>query len=397
MRIGFVHNRYQQAGGEDAVFRAEGELLRAAGHQVIEYVRNNDEIALNGFLSRTRVAMGTVWARDSYRTIQGLIGRQKPDVVHFHNTFPLISPSAYYACHKAGVPIVQTLHNYRLLCPAATFYRDDHICEECFEHSLLRSLRYGCYRDSRAATVAVASMLTIHRGLGTWHKKVDVYIALSEFVRRKFIKAGLPEGRIVVKPNFVHPDPALRSGTGEYALFVGRLAPEKGLGTLLAARQRWGGAPPLRVVGDGPLRANLETEASRVGLTGVAFSGRLPRNQALQAIKRARFLIFPSAWYECFPLTLIESFACGVPVIASRLGAMEEIVADGRTGLHFTPGDPDDLATKVQWAWSHPREMEEMGRAARAEYEAKYTAARSYEILMDIYNRVLLGCAPTAG
>ena len=285
--------------------------------------------------------------------------------------------------------MVQTLHNYRLFCPAATFFRDGHVCEECVQHTLWRSVRYACYRNSRPATATVALMLAVHRRRRTWTRQVDCYIALTEFSRRKFIEAGLPAEKVVVKPNFVHPDPRARNGRGEYALFVGRLSPEKGLHTLLDAWQRLRDRVPLRIVGDGPLRPELEADASRRGLSGVSFDGRLPHDQTLEAMKGARFLVFPSEWYEPFGLTIAEAFACGVPVVASRLGAIEEIVEDGRTGLHFTPGDPDVLAAKVEWAWTHPERMEEMGRAARAEYEAKYTAERNYQMLMDIYQRAI--------
>ncbi len=391
MKILQVHNRYQLPGGEDEVFRAERELLALMGHRVIEYVRRNDEITLNGFLSSAWLTAETVWARDSRRALGELIAREKPDVAHFHNTLPLVSPSAYYACHEAGVRVVQTLHNYRLACPAATFYRDGQVCEECVGHGLLRGVRHGCYRNSRAATAAVAAMLVTHRLLDTWCKQVDCYIAPTEFSRRKFIEAGLPAERIVVKPNFVHPDPGSREGAGDYGLFVGRLSEEKGLRTLVVAWRRLGGRIPLHVVGDGPLRPELEAEA---GAKYLQLLSRLPREQTIEAIKGARFLVVPSEWYETFGLVAAEAFACGVPVIASRLGAMEETVSDERTGLHFTPGDPDDLAAKVEWAWAHPHEMEAMGKEARAEYEAKYTAERNYQLLMDIYARAIQAKAP---
>jgi glycosyltransferase involved in cell wall biosynthesis len=389
MKLLVVHNRYRQVGGEDNVVAAEENLLTTARHRVSKYFKDNQEIPLNGFVSRARLAAGTVWAQDTYRELRSLLGRERPDVAHFHNTLPLISPAAYYACRRAGVPVVQTLHNYRLFCPTATFFREGHVCEECVEHSLWRGVRYGCYRQSRSATAAVASMLAFHRWRKTWTHAVDYYIALTEFARAKFVEAGLPAEKIVVKPNFVAPDPGDRNGSGDEVLFVGRLAPEKGPSTLLHAWQRVDSRIPLRIVGDGPLRGDMENEKSSRRLANVLFDGLLPRQQVIAAMSHARFLVFPSQWYECFPVTIVEAFACGVPVITSRLGAMAEIVEDGRTGLHFTPGDPDDLAAKVEWAWSHPREMEAMGREARAEYEAKYTAERNYEMLMDVYRRAM--------
>lgn len=385
VRVLLAHNRYQQAGGEDVVFAAESELLRRAGHPVIEYVRDNDEIPARGFLSRLRLASDTIWAHASVRDLRTLLRRERPDVAHFHNTLPLISPAAYYACREVGVPVVQTLHNYRVICPVALLYRDGHVCEDCLGRLPWPGVVHGCYRGSRAATAAVAAMLAVHRALGTWRDRVDCYVALTEFARGKFAEGGLPPAKIVVKPHFVHPDPGQATSPGEYALFVGRLTEGKGLRTLLAAWKQLRGPVPLRIVGDGPLRKEMEGEASRAALSAVRFFGRLVGKETITAIKQARFFVFPSEWYEGFGLSMIEAFACGVPVIASRLGAMAEIVDDRRTGLHFTAGDPDDLAAKVDWAWSHPREMKEMGRAARAEYEAKYTAERNYPMLMEIY------------
>ena len=233
-------------------------------------------------------------------------------------------------------------------------------------------------------------MLEAHRLLCTWaRRRVHSYVTLTEFARHKFIAGGLPPDRIVTKPNFLHPDPGERVDSGQYALFVGRLSPEKGIGTLLAAWKLLAKGISLIIVGDGPLSARLAVEATQLGLNNVSFRGRLRRAETLQAIKGASFLILPSGCYENFPMSIVEAFACGVPVVCSRLGAMEEIVAHGRTGLHFTPGNASDLAAKVEWAWTHPGEMAVMGRAARAEYEAKYTAERNYQMLMEIYQKAL--------
>ena len=378
--------------------RNEFDLLTRAGHSVIEYGRNNDEIAAYRLIDKASLGLRTVWAWDSYRQIRALLRIHKPDIAHFDNTFPLISPAVYYACREAGVPVVQSVRNYRLLCPSATFHRQGRVCEDCLGHNPWRGVLHGCYRHSRAETAVVAMMLSVHRWLGTWSKMVDCYIALTEFTRGKLIEGGLAAEKIVVKPNFVHPDPLAvnhqssiadqKSPQGN-ALFVGRLSVEKGVGTLLAAWQRLGNRIPLRVVGDGPLRAKLEGYARQHDLSHVFFHGRLNQERTLAAIKRSRFLVFPSEWYETFGRVAVEAFACGVPVIASRLGAMAEIVEDGRTGLHFTPGDPEDLAAKVEWAWTHPDATEEMGRAARREYEAKYTAERNYQILIQIYEKAV--------
>jgi len=372
MKILLVHNSYQQHGGEDTVVEQERQLLERAGHGVAVYQRSNHEIQDCSAVGRLQLPGRAVWATDSRREIVQLISQHQPEVVHVHNTFVVVSPSIYSACQEAQIPVVQTLHNYRLLCPAATFFRDGHVCEECVDHSLWRGIRYGCYRDSRLQTATVALMLAIHRHRGTWTQDVNCYIALTEFVRRKFVEGGLPEDKIFVKPNFVHPDPGADRedhGRAGYALFVGRLSPEKGVHTLLAAWQRLHSRIPLLIIGDGPQRAELEAEAQHLGLSGVQFRGFLPRAETLSVIKAARFLLVPSGWYETFGLTIVEAFACATPVICSRLGVMPEIVEEGRTGLHFTPGDPDDLAAKAEWAWSRPERMRAMGKEARTEYK----------------------------
>ena len=385
MKILLVHNSYQEPGGEDVVFQQEGELLRRAGHQVLEYRRSNHEIETYSAIRRLDLVRSTVWASDSRSTLGRLLRSNRPDLVHVHNTFPLISPSIYSVCHEERVPVVQSLHNYRLLCPAANFFRDGKPCEDCVQHGLWQGVEHACYHDSRFATAAVALMLAVHRQKKTWEKMVDLYIALTAFAREKFVEGGLPADRIVVKPNFLSFDPGGRTEAGSYALFVGRSSREKGLPTLLKAWPRLGQAIPLRIIGDSPSQSEMQAVAASLGSADIKFMGRLPREQAIAAMKQSRFLIFPSELYETFGLSIIEAFACGVPVIASNLGAMQEIVNDGETGLLFRPGDPEDLADKVAWAWSHAHDMERLGRNARLAYEAKYTAEKNYLALMEIY------------
>ncbi len=388
MKIVLVHNSYREPGGEDVVVSQECQLLERSGHQVVVYRRSNDEAECSSIAGRLQLVSRIVWARDTCQEFGRLLRSVHPDLVHIHNTFYMVSPSIYSVCRQAHVPVVQTLHNYRLFCPAATFYRKTKVCQACVKHSLWRSVRYGCYRESRPATAAVALMLAAHRKLRTWTDSVDCYVALSEFARRKFVEAGLPAAKIFVKPNFVDPDPGARIGTGDYVLFLGRLSPEKGAHTALAA---WRLLPdvPLVVGGDGPERQELEAQAAQWRLVQVSFRGHLTRSESLATIKGARFLILPSEWYENFPVTIAEAFACGVPVICSRLGAIQEIVAHGRTGLHFTPGNPESLAGQVDWAWHHRQEMAEMGHQARREYESKYTARMNYPRLLEIYTRAI--------
>ena len=390
MRILLVHNSYQQPGGEDAVVAAERALLSAHGHEVISYRRSNDELNERGLFGPVAAGFETTWSSRSYREIKKLLEKEKPDVAHFHNTCPLISPAAYHACARAGVPVVQTLHNYRLLCPSATFVREGKICEACLGHAVpWPGVVHACYRGSRCATAATAAMLAAHRALGTWRRKVNIYIVLTEFARRMFIEGGLPAEKIVVKPNFVAGDFAPKTQPGDYALFVGRLSAEKGPQLLPAAWRGMGEGIPLRIVGDGPLLESLSRETNDGSRPKIQMLGRCPPEKVRGQMQGARFLVFPSIWYEGFPMTIAQAFACGVPVIASRLGSMAEIVQDGTTGLHFEAGNAADLAAKVEWAWNHPEDLVRMGRAARAEYEAKYQSSGNYEMLMGIYGRAL--------
>jgi glycosyltransferase involved in cell wall biosynthesis len=381
MKIVQAHNYYQQHGGEDTVFESEAALLATYGHTIIQYSRNNSEIGSAGSLS---LALNTVWSRASYRAIRILLQRERPDVLHVHNTLPLISPAVFHAAHAENTPVVLTLHNYRLLCPSGLLLREGKICEQCAGRSLAwPGVFHACYRDSTAASAAVATLLTTHRLLGTWTSRVDTYIALTEFARNKFIEGGLPASRIVVKPNFHFPDPVQGEHRGGYGLFAGRLSREKGLHTLLSAWKSVRGS--LKIVGAGPDASLL----SRCTNERVLILGMQQKDRVLALMQNADYLVFPSLWYEGFPLTIVEAFATGLPVIASRLGSAAEIVDDGRTGLHFDPGDADDLAAKVNWAIDHPEEMRVMGFQARAEYELKYTASKNYEMLISIYENAI--------
>jgi glycosyltransferase involved in cell wall biosynthesis len=389
LKILLVHNRYQLPGGEDQVYQRERELLRHYGHEVTEFVRDNREIGQYSPIRKVGLALRTTWAWDSYSHVREILRHTKPDVAHFHNTFPLISPAAYYACSAANVPVVQTLHNPRLLCPAATLFRDGKLCEDCVGRSFaMPAVRHACYQQSRAASAVVSAMLFAHRSVGTWTRRVDRYIVATDFYRQKFVSSGIPSEKIAVKPHFVDTDPGVTEQNENYALFVGRLAPEKGVITLLNA---WKKVPsiPLRIRGEGPLAEAVSRASAQPG-ANITLLPRLTRAALFKLIGGATFVVWPSVGhYETFGLIAIEAFACGVPVVASRCGVMQEIVADGRTGLHFTAGDSDDLARKVEWAASHPDEIRKMGRSARAEYEQKYRAEQNYEVLSTIYQDVI--------
>jgi glycosyltransferase involved in cell wall biosynthesis len=357
---------------------------------VISYERSNWEADSYTGLRKLQLAARTIWSENTRQQFAQLLNRQQPDVVHVHNTFTMISPSIFSACKETNIPVVKTLHNYRLCCPAGTFFRDGHPCEDCMDKNLWCSVFHGCYRHSRAATAAVALELSVHRLRDTWTRDVDCYIALTDFARRKFLRAGLPADRLFVKPNFVYPDPGMKgAGEGHYALFVGRLSEER-VRTMLAAwsllRIR---RIPLVVIGGGPHLQTLRESTRGSGLDHITFMGHIPREKVLAAMHDARFLVFSSEWYENFPVTIAESFACGVPVVCSRIGAMQEIVQDGHTGLNFASGDAADLAAKVEWAWDHPQQLRTLGAQGRREYEAKYTAEKSYPVLMDIYRTAM--------
>jgi glycosyltransferase involved in cell wall biosynthesis len=318
--------------------------------------------------------------------LRSLLQREKPDLAHFHNTFPLISPAAYYACQQEGIPVVQSLHNPRLMCPAATLYREGRACQDCLGRIVpWPAVVHACYHNSHLQTAVVAGMLAGHRVLGTWQEQVDAYIVFTDFFRQKFIDAGLPREKIFVKPHFLGTDPGMKQEMGSYALFLGRFAPQKGVSTLLKAWQSLKHVP-LRIAGAGPMERDVEQFVREN--PSVCALPYLYRKECFDLIKKARFLVWPSEGYgETFGLVALEALACGTPVIASRTGVMTEIVKDHVSGLHFTPEDHHDLASKVSWAWSHPREMEAMGKAAREEYKTKYTAERNYPLLMEIYHR----------
>lgn len=379
------------------MFWQERDLLRAAGHNVLEYQRSNRELEHYSPLRRMSLVGRTVWAPDSHREFTALLRKHRPDIVHVHNTFPLISPSVYWACRGEQVPVVQTLHNYRLFCPGANCFRAGRPCEDCIDGNFWQGAAHGCYRGSRTQTAAVALMLAVHHAHKTWTRMVDRYIVLTAFARSRFVKAGLPAEKITVKPNCVNPDPGKRQGKGSYALFVGRVSQEKGAHTLLRAWRRLPSAFSLRIAGDGPSSAQLESEVRAQNLSNVTFLGRLPREQVIAAMKNARFVIFPSELYENLPLTIIEAFACGVPVLASNLGAMQEIVEDGSTGLFFQPGDAEDLARTVTRALEQPEYVCRLGEQARKEYEAKYTASEDCRRLLEIYQRVITERQPQTG
>ncbi len=391
MKVLQCHDFYQEPGGEDAVFADEGALLRARGHEVVRFTRHNRDIEGIPALS---LARKMVWNDDTLRELGALLEKERPDVVHCTNTFPLISPAAYVACRRADVPVVQSLHNYRLLCPNGLFLRAGGVCEDCIGRRVAwPGVLHGCYRG-RCATAAVAAMQTVHRVRRTWLDGVDRYIALSRFSREKFVAGGLPPEKLAVKPNFVDPDPGPGPGDGGFVLFAGRLAPEKGLDTLLDAWRGLGADVDLRlrIVGDGELadRAAAAADAD----PRIEYLGRRSNAEVLDELGRAAALVLPSICFENCPKALIEAFAKGTPVIASRLGALQEMVDDGIAGLLFAPGDAGELAAALRRLVASPAARREMRGAARAAYETRYTAAANYEALIAIYESAVAAHGP---
>lgn len=381
MRILLIHNYYQQLGGEDIIFETEASLLESYGHQVIRYTTHNNRIKEMNPLALAKV---TLWNNQSYDHLRQLIRREKIQVAHFHNIFPLISPAAYYAVHHEGIPVVQTLHNFRLLCANGLFFRNGHVCEDCLtKKTPLPGIVHGCYRQSRTASTASVMMVKLHSLLGTWSKIVDVFIAYSHFAHKKFIEGGLPAQKIHFKTNFLYPAPNPGTGTGNYALFVGRLAPEKGTQTMLSAWQKLGGKIPLKILGDGPLAPQVVAAAERH--PGIEWLGRKPLSEVYQLMGEAAFLIISSEWYETFGRVGIEALAKGTPLVVANIGALAELVIPKQNGLTFRPGDTDDLVTQVQWLLDHPQKLQQMRQFARADFEAKYTAADNYQRLREIY------------
>lgn len=385
LRILLIHERYRLPGGEDVAFEAERELLLEHGHEVETLEAHNDSIpARPSAGTKLRLAGRTVWSREAERLVGEAVRRFRADVVHAHNTFPLLSPSVFRAARREGAATVQTLHNYRLVCPSADLFRDGRSCEDCVGRSFAwPSVVHGCYRSSRAETAVVAAMLAFHRGRGTWHREVDAFVALTRFARERLARGGLPGERIHIKPNFVHPDPGVSEASRSGFVYAARLEERKGSAVLADALERAPRSVEARLAGTGPLEEALGRLAER--RAGLTLLGQLERSGVLREMRGATAVVVPSLLYEGFPLTVVEAFATGTPVIASRLGGLAEVVEDGRTGILVNPGDAGALAEALGWASEHPAEMTEMGRHAREAYLTRYGGESNYERLMEIY------------
>jgi glycosyltransferase involved in cell wall biosynthesis len=371
------------------VAEQESLILREHGHEIVEYRRSNSELG-DDLASTMLFAARAVWSPKAEREITAIIRRHKPDVAHFHNVFPQISPSGYRACLRLGIPVIQTVHNYRMTCVRGDYFRNNRVCETCLTWKVpLPALLHSCYRNSTTQTIVAAAALAIHQIARTWNKMVDIFLVLTNFSAGKLIEAGLPSEKIFVKPNCVYPDPLFSEWNDrerQYALFVGRLFPERRVRLLLEV---WRSIReiPLLIVGSGSGWGSIRSLVARERLSNVHILDGRPRAELLSLMKHARMLLVPSEWYETFGMVMIEAFACGTPVFASRLGAMAEIVEPGTTGMLFTPGSAEEIRKCVEWAAGHPKELGEMGHNARQVFEEKYNAETNYLALMQAYQK----------
>jgi glycosyltransferase involved in cell wall biosynthesis len=385
LRVLLLHNRYQVRGGEDAVVDLECEMLRGAGFTVDLLEASNDEIA--GAAQMIRIALAVPYSFSARRMVAARIRSFRPDIVHVHNFFPALSPSVYDACRAVQVPVVQTLHNYRLVCANALLFRDGHSCTECLGRTLLLpAIRHGCYRGNKAGSAAVAAMIGIHRLRHTWVDRVERFIVLTEFARELFAQhAHIPAAKIAVKPNSA-PDPGVGAGAGGYALYIGRLSPEKGIETLLAAAEGEGLGMPLRIAGSGPLQSKVEAQCipgkiEYLGLQDPAGVRRL--------MLEARALLIPSLWYEGLPMVVPEAFGAGLPIVASKLGALETLVEDEGNGMLVEARNPTALARAVRRIAADTNFEQSLRHRARATYEAVYHPEANLRTLLEIYEQAV--------
>jgi len=382
VRILILHNRYQASGGEDVAVAAEQKLLIARGHEVTLIEADNDAIV--GTWAKIGTALATPYNPARRRWIAGKVRRTGAQIVHVHNFFPRFSPSVLDGAAEAGAGVVQTLHNYRTICANGLLLRGGVICEACVGRVGWPAISHGCYRGSAAGSAAVVAMQQVARQGNIWDRPGRRLIALTDFARDKLVSGGLPAGRIVVKPNFIDmAEPAATPDTRASILFVGRLSREKGVDTLVDAARL---LPHIAftVIGSGPDEERLRAAAPG----NMTFAGALPNVAVRAAMARALALVMPSIWYEGFPMTVLEAFAAGTPVIAARIGSLPEIVAKG-AGLLFTPGDPSSLSAAIAQLLSDTSAAALMGRAGQERASTLYGPSANALQLEAIYTSVL--------
>ncbi|WP_431475311.1 MULTISPECIES: glycosyltransferase family 4 protein [Marinobacter] len=381
------HNYYRSAfpSGENSVFEDEKRLLQAHGNEVRTFEKHSDHILEMSLLRKASEIASIPWNSGALAELEKSVSEFRPEVVHVHNFFPRISPSIFYLKDRLPARVL-TLHNYRLFCANAIPMRSGNVCTECIDkRSVVPSLRYGCYRNSRLATAPLAISVAAHRKMGTWQNQVDAFICLSEFQRELMVEAGLPRHKVHVKPNFYPGMPEVKPWHARRpaVVFAGRLGQEKGLVTLLKAWRMWGDvAPELRIVGDGPLRHELEDLAK--GLP-IKFLGQLSMEEAQREISESMLQVLPSECFEGFPMVVREAFALGTPSAVSNIGPLPSIVKKGLNGVVFEAADSASLLSEIKSAWIEPGGLQRLGAGARAEFEAKYNENANYWQLQEIY------------
>lgn len=391
MKILAIHNDYQMHGGETAVFLAEIQLLKNSGHTVITYSRNNNEIADYGFFKKLLFFPNTIFSRQSYVEVRRLVKKERPDIAHIHNVFPLISPSVYVALHNEGVPIVQTVHNFRFLCPNGLFLTHGHVCERCKFGNTLHAAYLKCYRNSALLSLLYAVSIGLHRKLGTF-KRIDQFIALTEFTRNKFAEARFTKAeKISVLGNYLPsplPEPLFTKPADGYIAYLGRLSEEKGISTLIKAVAGIKGLA-LKIAGDGPERNALQEKVKELKLERVEFVGQISGEDKWNLLRNAICTIIPSKWYENFPIALLESMAVGTPVIGSDLGSLPYIIKDRQNGLIYDPSKPEDLKKNILWLLDSPKEAKTMAQSSRETVEKGYTSQIHLQKLIGIYETLI--------
>jgi glycosyltransferase involved in cell wall biosynthesis len=389
LNILVLHNRYQVRGGEDSVVDAEVALLQDRGHTVTLALKDNRDIRSARDAALTGVR--TWHAPRAQAELQQLIRTHRPDVVHVHNWFPQWSPSVFGTCKAAGVPVVATLHNFRLACPAGTLYRGEKTCESCLPLDLaVPAVIHGCYRGSAIQSAIVAGATGLHRRMGTWQREVDAYILLTRFQRDKMAAWGLPLEKMHIKPNFYPGTPSPPAATKDTdVLFIGRLSEEKGLSTLIQGFRQIRGQATLTIAGDGPMKEEV-SHACEASQGRMRYVGRLAPPEVSHWMARSRILAIPSTWYEGMPVTLLEAMAHSLPVAASRIGSLPELIDEGEQGWLLPPGDPQAWGRGLEAILSlAPEALGRHGVKARATYAAYYAPDSNYKSLMALYEHVI--------
>jgi glycosyltransferase involved in cell wall biosynthesis len=386
MKILFIHDFYQRFGGEDAVALSEKQLLQEHGEEVIPYTRHNDEIKNYRLGQRLALPGEVIYSRRTSTDLRDVVEKHCPDVAYIHNFFPLISPSVYPTLRSLGVPCVQVVHDFRMLCPIGVFYTRGQVCERCKHGNFFHAVRYRCYRESYVASAIASSSIALHRLTGGLDK-VDGYVCLTEFTRQKLLEVGVASEKLFLKPNFIDASQVSPSMGGGYVLFLGRLAEEKGLWTLIRAFESLPHLA-LKIAGTGPLEDDLRDYVRRKNLGHIEIVGFKSGQEKWDLLRGSLFVVIPSEWYETFCLIVLEAYAAGKAVLAARIGSLPYVVEEGETGALFEAGNSDDLAAKTSAMMLRADELRLMGRRGRQLAETKYSPEQNYRQLMDIFSSV---------